>query len=72
MATNMVSLVITWLLLVKICYCSTNTLVAFKSQFFGCYDTDALLVIYPWSTHSRNLLLRNNQLGIIAFVRSRS
>ena len=40
--------------------CSTNTLVLFKDQISCTYATALPLVIYRWSTHSRNFVLMNN------------
>ena len=62
----------TWILLVNICRCTTKTLVAFKSQHFSYCAIVLSRKIYCWKTHSRNLLLSNNQLGIPDVVQSRS
>ena len=35
-----------WILLVKICHCSTNTLAAFKSQLFSSYAAALLRIIH--------------------------
>ena len=62
----------TWILLMKICCCTTKTLVAFKCQLFSCCARVLSRIIYRWTTHSRNVLLSKNQLGILHVVMNRS
>ena len=53
--------------------CSTNSLVASKSQLFSSHASVSSLIIDGWSTNSRSLLFRNNNyLGIFGFVTNSS
>ena len=60
------------ILLMKICHCSTNILFSVKNQLFNSYATVLSRIIYHWRKYSRDLLIRNNYLGILDFVMTRS